>query len=258
MPEMLDVYVVEDDAVARNGLIAAMKKYPQDIKLCGYTDSSLQAYDTITALRPHAVIVDLELKRGAGDGLQLIKDLHARKEKAPYILVTTNNVSRTAHETSRHYGCDYIMTKCEGDYTPAKAITHLVNSKPVILGTEEKAAAPLTQAPETDEKDLRKRIHYELNALGVNPKCVGYPYLEEAILLIMRGAERRVTESVAKIFKKSGQSVERAMQNAINRTWTVTDAAVLSKNYTAYVPPDRGVPTLTQFIYFYARKINDN
>ena len=45
------------------------------------------------------------------------------------------------------------------------------------------------------------------------------------------------------------------MQNAIERAWNLTDIDELSKNYTAKINSSKGVPTILEFIYFYANKI---
>ena len=45
------------------------------------------------------------------------------------------------------------------------------------------------------------------------------------------------------------------MQNAINRTWYTSDTEDLLKYYTARIRSDKGVPTLMEFISYYANKI---
>lgn len=49
----------------------------------------------------------------------------------------------------------------------------------------------------------------------------------------------------------------RAMQNSINRAWSTSDIQDLLDNYTAKIKSDKGVPTVTEFIYFYAQKIKN-
>ena len=45
------------------------------------------------------------------------------------------------------------------------------------------------------------------------------------------------------------------MQNAINRAWKTTDIDDLLRYYEARINSERGVPTSTEFIYYYANKI---
>lgn len=47
------------------------------------------------------------------------------------------------------------------------------------------------------------------------------------------------------------------MQNALNRAWKQTDVDELLVHYTAKVNTERGVPTITEFIYYYANKLKN-
>lgn len=64
-----------------------------------------------------------------------------------------------------------------------------------------------------------------------------------------------VCSEIAQIYSKSDASVERAIQNAINCAWRRTDIADLIKYYTARISSEKGVPTLMEFVYYYAEKL---
>ena len=59
-------------------------------------------------------------------------------------------------------------------------------------------------------------------------------------------------------YGKTDSSVERAMQNAINRAWRNSDIDELLTHYKAKISSDKGVPTLTEFIHYYANKIKSH
>ena len=48
------------------------------------------------------------------------------------------------------------------------------------------------------------------------------------------------------------------MQNAIKRAWDTNDIDDLLKYYTAYIRPDKGFPTLMEFICYYSNKIKND
>ena len=57
--------------------------------------------------QPDAVILDLELHRGGGSGLDFLKKVQeAALDHPPYILITTNNISAITHKTARELGAD--------------------------------------------------------------------------------------------------------------------------------------------------------
>ena len=47
------------------------------------------------------------------------------------------------------------------------------------------------------------------------------------------------------------------MQNAITRAWRSSPIDELLLHYTAKISQERGSPTLTEFIYYYANKIKN-
>ena len=48
------------------------------------------------------------------------------------------------------------------------------------------------------------------------------------------------------------------MQNAIKQAWTTNDVEDLLQFYTARIRPDRGAPTLMEFVCYYANKIKND
>lgn len=45
------------------------------------------------------------------------------------------------------------------------------------------------------------------------------------------------------------------MQSAIKRTWLHADPLDLQKYYTAHISPQRGAPTLMEFIHYFSKQI---
>ena len=123
--------------------------------------------------------------------------------------------------------------------------------------TDKENPMAFTVSPELQEKKLRQRIQRELNLVGINPKACGYTYLTDAIAIVYHNPEPRLATTIACKRQKSAPSVERAMQAAIDSAWKKTDIEDLLKYYTARIHSDKGVPTLTEFIYYYANKLKN-
>lgn len=47
------------------------------------------------------------------------------------------------------------------------------------------------------------------------------------------------------------------MQNAIAKTWRTAPIDDLLKFYTAKINSEKGVPTITEFVYYYANKLKN-
>lgn len=151
------------------------------------------------------------------------------------------------------------MSKHQSDYSEQNALEFLTMVKDIIQNNinRQHSACTTTESPIQREKRLKKRITVELENIGISAKLVGYKYLIDSILLAINGQTNNICVTIAQKYAKSDSSVERAMQNAINRAWRSTDIDDLLLYYTAKINSDKGVPTLTEFIYYYANKIKN-
>ena len=129
----------------------------------------------------------------------------------------------------------------------------------LILSSQKQNATPLPtpENPYTTGKNYKKIICQKLDQIGINPKMIGYTYLLEAILLVIDGQNTNLCKTIAQTSGKTASSIERAMQNAIKSAWRTGDIDDLQTYYTAKINPNRGVPTLTEFIYYYANMITN-
>lgn len=259
MERELNVILIEDEPdVCRS--FAAYIDSINDILLAGTTNNSYQAIELIKEHLPDAVILDLELNEGQGNGLlflQELKDLFLPFK--PYILITTNNSSATTYDFARAAGADFIMSKHQDDYSPRNAVDFLRMMKPMIFSSQK--APSVSAGPSNNAKpsarQLSRLISTELDFVGISPKAIGYQYLSDAIILVMEGKTQNICSLLAEKYKKTDSSIERAMQNAINKAWRTMDIDDLLDHYKAHIHSEKGVPTLTEFIHYYANKVKN-
>lgn len=255
--KMLNILIIEDDAYACRELSLYIEKI-QDLKLVGVTGDSDRGIELVKSTLPDVVILDIELHHGSGNGLLFLAKLNTlRLSMRPYILITTNNSSNVTYESARQLGADFIMSKHKADYSAQYVIEFIRMIQHTLLTRQPSKTESL--APEDlFEKNLpiyTRRIYRELDWVGISPKNIGYRYLADAILLIMKNPSANVYRELAKNYQKSDASVERAMQNAINRAWRISDIEELLTHYTAKIHSEKGVPSTLEFVYYYANKI---
>lgn len=250
---VLRILLVEDDKAACEEIGKYIDLY-DDIDLSAVTNNSSEALKLTAQHLPDVVILDLELHYGGGNGLMYLHGLPALElTHRPYILVTTNNSSEITYETTRQFGADFIMAKHEANYSAKYVVDFIRMIHPTLITNKKTLAAHSHEYDTPDEKNrkLTIRISRELDYVGISRKNVGYQYLIDAILFALEDTEEKITSLVASKHHKSDVSVERAMQNAINRAWRTTPIEDLETHYTAKTHSCRGVPTLTEFIYYY-------
>jgi CheY-like chemotaxis protein len=258
MDKKLSIILVEDDPDECKELVDYIEGL-DDISLLASTNSSTEAIKYIKDYLPDVIILDLELQRGSGNGLNVLMGLRQMdSNNRPYVLITTNNSSQITHESARQLGADFIMTKYQADYCPKSVVDFLKIMESSILSRKQTALdTPLSEPAEIKNKRIVRRINAELNQIGISPKAVGYQYLADAISLVVKQCKQNLYNEIGKKYGKTEASVERAMQNAINKAWRTSDIDDLLKYYTARINPDKGVPTITEFVYYYANMLKN-
>lgn len=259
MERELSILVIEDDKEACKifeDYAATMDK----IEIVACTNDSEKGIALIKEYRVDAVILDLELNDGRGSGIDFLKDMSKLKlQYKPFVVVTSNNSSRMTVDFVRSLGIDYYFSKHKSDYSEKTVLGMLESMKDTIQGSIKKddSSYDVKDSAYKKEKKIKRIITTELDLIGISPKAVGYKYLADAIYLLINGEERSLSTVIGEMYRKSDSSVERAMQNAINKAWRVNDTEDLLEYYKARIDPRRGAPTLTEFVYYYANKIKE-
>lgn len=254
MINKLNVLIVEDDEDDCNALVAEVNANADKLCVAGVSKSSNDALAFIRNHSPHAVILDLELQEGSGDGMDLLDKLRSTIIcPKPYIVVNTNSASKVTRNSAKRMGADYAFAKWQKGYSPRMVIEQLLRVMPEILGGEEEPPAPLTE--QQLENKMRDFVQEEFNKLGVSVKNEGYDYLVDAVILAAKGENHNWGKIIGDKISKKENSVMHAMQYAITKTWTYGDINNLQKYYTAPLRNDKDAPTVIEFVYNYKQKL---
>lgn len=257
MESKLEILLVEDDPEACKEIISIVDE-SDDLTVIGVTNNATKALQYIKEFLPDAVILDLELHDGRGNGLNILYELqNLSLTKLPYILVTTNNSSSVTYDSARQFGADFIMSKHEEGYSAKSVLDFLRIIRPAIRNKQTIGALKdmTTETPEHYRKRITRQIMTELNYVGINPSFIGYQYLVDAILIMIKQPTQNICTIVGQQHGKTNSSVERAMQNAINRAWKSSNIEDLLFHYKAKINSEKGIPTITEFICYYANKV---
>ena len=258
MEKSLSVLLIEDEPMECQEMIQYIESR-DGVQLVGVTNNIEKALDCVADAQPDAVILDLELHKGFGDGLTFLDSLRDMRLPYPmYVLVTTNNISHITHDGVRKMGADFIMVKSQDDYSAKRVIEFLCSLKNIIHGSKKRVSqSGNTDTPQQKQQKNTNRIIMELDRIGVSPSVLGRKYLIDRITLLINGQNERFITAVSEKYSKSEASVERAMQNAIEKAWKTACIEDLEKYYTARIHSAKGIPTMTEFIYYYAEKIKN-
>lgn len=253
----MKLLLIEDDVNECNKF-RSLLKIRNDIEFVGITDSDVEGLNLVKKFMPEGIILDLELNKGRGNGTGFNFLVELKKMKLPVIpkiIVTTNVCSDTVYDFVHDNGADLILYKKQANYS----VENVINTLLILRNFKTKPSEFTT--PENDvnlENKIIDKINVELDLIGVALHLQGRKYLFDAIFYVINESEESnlsIIQYLVSKYKKSSSTISRAMQNAILHAWRVSSLEDLTVHYTAKVNYETGVPTPTEFIYYYADKI---
>jgi DNA-binding NarL/FixJ family response regulator len=100
------VLIVDDHPIVRQGL-RRMIETEADLVVCGEVQTEREARTAIRALMPDVVIVDISLAQG--DGLELVRDVHAQQPELPMLVLSMHDELIYAERLLAAGASGYIM-----------------------------------------------------------------------------------------------------------------------------------------------------
>lgn len=233
-----------------------------DFTFVGITGSSDEGLQLVKNRLPEGVILDLELTKGQGDGMQFLTDLkEAKIGLHPIVVVTTNIQSEVTHSHLHEMGVSFIFFKKQTGYNPERVINILLGLRKSLSSAQRSDMATNLQTVESPE-ELRiriiERIDAELSQIGFSLRLKGRKYLSEALYLLLckdKNESDAVLYQVADQNKVNYNTVIRAIQTAIENAWDRTDIDTLKEKCPVHIDVRTGVPAPTEVIHYFADKI---
>src|SRR6201996_394146 len=106
------VLIVDDHPIVRQGLRRMIETEP-DLVVCGDVQTEREARAAIRALAPDVVIVDISLAQG--DGLELVRDVHAQRPELPMLVLSMHDELIYAERLLAAGASGYIMKHAASD-----------------------------------------------------------------------------------------------------------------------------------------------
>src|SRR5215510_5585107 len=106
------VLIVDDHPIVRQGLRRMIEPEP-DLVVCGEVQTEKEARTAIRALAPDVVIVDISLAQG--DGLELVRDVHAQQPELPMLVLSMHDELIYAERLLAAGASGYIMKQAASD-----------------------------------------------------------------------------------------------------------------------------------------------
>jgi ActR/RegA family two-component response regulator len=243
-----------------------------DIKFVGMTDSSEDGLRMVKNKLPEGVILDLQLVKGKGSGLQFLETLNETDlTLRPFVVVTTSNVSDAVYALAVELGADFFFGKTQQGFNEDLVVDTLISLRKVMNAKQKKKpmdipiqgdlgkARDMVESPDDRRNRIYHRIDLELDLVGIRARLKGRLYLREALYVQIHSKKERGSgiEEVAAKYNFTYASIIKTMQTAIDDAWDSGDAEELRQHFTARITAKSGVPYVSDFIHFYSEKIRN-
>lgn len=256
----MSILLIEDDEFE----CQRFKEYvetQENVKLVAVTNSSDEGIEYYKTNLPEAVILDIELHKGQGSGIEFIENLKkCITDIRPILVVTTNSSSSILYDKLHEDGVDLIFYKKQVDYSPKLIVSAIISLREILhkFNNRNKNTENYIETEAEYETKISNRINSELDLIGISSHLKGRKYIHDAIMYLLKENDDSVFNHLANMYRKSSSSISRVMQTAINYAWRTSAPEDLETYYTAKVNYNTGVPTPTEFIYYYKQKIMKN
>jgi DNA-binding NarL/FixJ family response regulator len=187
VPVQRRVLIVDDHPIVRQGL-RRMIEPESDLVVCGEVQTEREARTAIRALAPDVVIVDISL--GQGDGLELVRDVHAQQPELPMLVLSMHDELIYAERLLAAGASGYIMKQAASDQllvalrTVLEGGTYLSESLASNLG---RAGGSMGSGPGADPID--RLSNRELQVLSLIGRGMSSREAAEALGLSVKTVE---------------------------------------------------------------------
>ena len=219
-----------------------------------------EALKKIEIHNPDVVLLDLIMPRL--DGLGVMERLKEKKKitSVPKIIVISAVSQESVTENAFALGAAYYILKPFDTQMVLSRIRTAVNEESAqnhVINTVYENGKNMLKKSYNLEADVTDIIH----EIGVPAHIKGYQYIREGIIMaiedinMMNYITKLLYPTIAKKYKTTSSSVERAIRHAIEVAWSRGKVELLEEMFGYTISSGKGKPTNSEFIALIADKL---
>ncbi|MBQ7707249.1 MAG: sporulation transcription factor Spo0A [Lachnospiraceae bacterium] len=229
----------------------------KDVNIIYATEDGSEVYDIVKKNKPDILLIDVFLSKV--DGLEVLEQIRSDEELNDVKIIFVSTVgSPRIIGMAFNLGADYyIMKPCNPEII-IKRILQMTDIKNKIEDIEER----IDEKNEIfSENSLENDVTTIIRDLGIPAHIKGYQYIREGILMsindmnILNYITKLLYPNIAKKYKTTSSSVERAIRHAIEVAWSRGKIEVIEEMFGYTVSAGKGKPTNSEFIALIADKL---
>ena len=245
MEKKLKILIVDGDVSEAEILESRLQT---DFEVAGTAFDGVRAVEKIKGQLPDVVLIDIMLPQI--DGIGVIEKCREdmEYEQLPVFIVLTSIGTEKLIECINHMDIDYCKIK---------GLDQKIRQKEKLQSVEIRKQRTVLDYEFNMKQDVTKIIR----DLGIPAHIKGYQYIREGIIMaiedinMMNYITKLLYPTIAKKYKTTSSSVERAIRHAIEVAWSRGKVELLEEMFGYTISAGKGKPTNSEFIALIADKL---
>ena len=244
---------IADDNEWTLQLFEEIVKSDHDLNIVGSARDGEGILSVIEEKEPDVVLLDIVMPKM--DGLEVMERVrnNGRRKKPAFIVISS--VGKTSITVDAFAcGADYFLMKPIDTEVVLKRIRKVKEQHVVTLYPSEVRREAVGQVVTASKINMESVVTELMHEIGVPAHIKGYQYLRTAILSVvndvemLEGVTKILYPDIAKKYRTTPNSVERAIRHAIEVAWGRSDMDAIEEIFGYTIKEGRGKPTNSEFI----------
>ena len=262
----INILVADHSETSRKELAEFFDKR-KDMNLVDSVDNGQDACESIIHKQPDLVLLDVVLP--VMDGFSVIERINSDPgvAHAPSFIIISSIGNQSMIECACKLGVAYYILKPFSTENLAWRFLQFASAREDSLRQKkvdeeaEKCETPVLSTTGYVENSLEADITNIIREIGIPAHIKGYQYIREAIMMtvndinLLNYITKLLYPTIAKKYKTTSSSVERAIRHAIEVAWNRGRIDVLEDLFGYTVSAGKGKPTNSEFIALIADKL---
>lgn len=229
-----------------------------EVEILDCTDDGSKVYDIVHDNKPNILIIDVFMTNM--DGLEVVEQIRTNEElKDTRIIFYTTVGSSRIINMAFNLGADYyIMKPCDSKVL-SKRVLQMAGIR--FEDTYDDVVESELRSEHSMENNIESDVTEVIREIGIPAHIKGYQYIREGIMMSIQDVNmlnyitKLLYPSIAKKYKTTSSSVERAIRHAIEVAWSRGKLEVIEDMFGYTVSAGKGKPTNSEFIALIADKL---
>ena len=234
-----------------------------ELEIASVVNDGVRAVEDIMKHHPDVVVIDTMLPMI--DGLGVIEKCREKlsDKDMPSFIVTTFIGTQKLIECINHMEVDYCIMKPFQPDILLHRIEQITRMKYINQQIQYQQRREIRDSRnfDTAKYDIRQDVTKIIRDLGIPAHIKGYQYIREGIIMaiedvnMMNYITKLLYPTIAKKYKTTSSSVERAIRHAIEVAWNRGKVELLEEMFGYTISAGKGKPTNSEFIALIADKM---